>query len=335
MKKIAISTLLLLSVALLLISCEKKSVIKATLPEDLVGTVAYIYDVQNDTKIDSITIANTAFEMPFIPQEKVHLLQFLVGNQQTYFVPEKGELLYNYETGIMTGTPLNDEITKFMQSILSAMTEGTSDYAKLFDQAKNFFLAHKDTQVGGIGLEYALSFTEEITPFHELIQQASEDILALPRMARIKKTLDNLQNTQVGKKFADFEGTDKEGNKVALSEYVAQGQYVLVDFWASWCRPCRREIPYLKSVYDKYRNKGLAVLGISVWEKELEDHLKAVDELKITWPQIIDSENVATELYGIAGIPQILLIAPDGTIVARDLTHEAIEATVAPLFANK
>ncbi len=139
----------------------------------------------------------------------------------------------------------------------------------------------------------------------------------------------------MGKKFADFEGTDKEGNKVALSEYVAQGQYVLVDFWASWCRPCRREIPYLKSVYDKYRNKGLAVLGISVWEKELEDHLKAVDELKITWPQIIDSENVATELYGIAGIPQILLIAPDGTIVARDLTHEAIEAAVAPLFANK
>lgn len=334
MKKISIPALLLFVVALFITSCGKKNIIKATLPQELVGSVAYIYDVQDDQKIDSLTIKSTNFEMPFIPQEKARLLQFLVGNQQTYFVPEKGELLYNHDLGVITGTITNEEITSFIQGILSSLKSGV-EHRKLFEQSKEFFLAHKDTQVGGIGLEFALSFTEEMSPFHALLQEASPDILALPRMARIKKTLDNLENTQPGKKFINFEGTDKEGNKVMIGDYLGQGQYVLVDFWASWCGPCRREMPFLKKVYDKYRNKGLAVLGISVWERNQEDHFKAVEELGISWPQLIDSQNVATELYGIAGIPQIMLVAPDGTIVARDLTHEAIEATVAPLYERK
>ncbi|MDO4721755.1 TlpA disulfide reductase family protein [Porphyromonas circumdentaria] len=334
MKKISIFSLLLLSVALFIISCRNKNVIKATFPQELIGSVVYIYDVQNDSKIDSLIVEETSFEMPFTPEKEVRLLQILVGNQRTYFVPEKGVLLYNHELGVVTGTPLNESITAFIQGILSSL-KGGAEHKELFAQSKEFFLAHKDTQVGGIGLEFALSFTEEVTPFHELLQQASPVILALPRMARIKKTLDNLEKTQPGKKFIDFEGTDKEGNKISIGEYLAQGQYVLVDFWASWCRPCRREIPFLKKVYDKYRNKGLAVLGVSVWEKKLEDHLKAVEELGISWPQLIDSQDIATELYGIAGIPQIMLVAPDGTIVARDLGQETIEAAVAPLFEKK
>ena len=97
----------------------------------------------------------------------------------------------------------------------------------------------------------------------------------------------------------------------------------IVDFWASWCGPCRREIGHLKQVRDAYSDKGLVILGAAVWD-EMEDHRKAMKDLEITWPQIVN-KNEATELYGIQGIPQIILFDPEGKIVARDLRGKAID----------
>ena len=113
--------------------------------------------------------------------------------------------------------------------------------------------------------------------------------------------------------------------------YVGKGKYVWVDFWASWCGPCRAEIPNIKELYDKYHSKGLDVLGVAVWDK-VEDTQKAIKELGIVWPQIINAQQIPTELYGIQGIPHIILFAPDGTIVARDLREEAMKEKVAEVM---
>lgn len=140
--------------------------------------------------------------------------------------------------------------------------------------------------------------------------------------------------TAEGQKFTDFTVEDSDGKAVKFSDFVCNGKYVLVDFWASWCGPCKREIPNIKAVYDKYRGKDFNVLSVAVWDRP-EDTKASAKEHGVSWSQIINAQSVPTELYGIEGIPHIMLIGPDGTILKRDLRGEAIETEVAKYVKAK
>lgn len=142
------------------------------------------------------------------------------------------------------------------------------------------------------------------------------------------------KKTAEGKLFTDIKGKDKDGHAVALSDYVGKGKYVLMDMWSSWCGPCREEIPNLATIYNKYKDKGLTVVGLFVWDEE-ENLQEALDEEKITWPQIIDTKETAMESYGTAGIPFIVLFAPDGTILKRDLRGEPMMQTIDEIMSKK
>ena len=140
------------------------------------------------------------------------------------------------------------------------------------------------------------------------------------------------RRTAEGQPFVDFE-VEHEGRRCRLSDYVGRGQYVLVDFWASWCGPCRMEIPNLIQAYERYRDKGLVVLGIAAWDKP-ENTLKAIRDLHIPYPQILNTQSVATDLYGISAIPHIILFSPDGTVLARDLRGNDILKKLAGVFGD-
>lgn len=141
------------------------------------------------------------------------------------------------------------------------------------------------------------------------------------RIGDIREKLILKDETSVGKKYKDFEITQPDGTTRRLSDYVGNGHYTLVDFWASWCGPCIRETKVIKEIYDKYNGKGLEVLGVAVWDKP-EDTLEAIKKHELPWNQIINAQTIPTDLYGINGIPCIILIAPDGTIVSRDKQDE-------------
>ena len=135
--------------------------------------------------------------------------------------------------------------------------------------------------------------------------------------------------TAEGMHFIDFSVMQPDGKTAKLSDYVGKGKYVLVDFWASWCRPCKHEIPNVKAVYDKHHGKDFDVLSVAVWENSPKESLDTAKAYGVTWNQIVDAKNVPTDIYGILGIPHIILFGPDGTIIKRGLHGEAIEEEVA------
>ena len=146
------------------------------------------------------------------------------------------------------------------------------------------------------------------------------------------------RTTKEGEKFVDFtvvqEPENAEASTVKFSDFVGNGKYVLVDFWASWCGPCKGEIPNIKAVYEKYAGEDFDVLSIAVWDKPA-DTVKAATEHGVVWSQIINAQQIPTDLYGIDGIPHIMLIGPDGTILKRNLRGEGIEAEVAKYVKAK
>ena len=126
-------------------------------------------------------------------------------------------------------------------------------------------------------------------------------------------------------KFVDFEAT-YNGKTQRLSDYVGKGKLVVADFWASWCRPCRMEIPNLINIHEKYGDK-VVVLGIATWD-EPADTERAIAELNIPYPQILNAQTAGSDAYSITGIPEIIVFAPDGTILHRGLRGQELESAV-------
>jgi len=189
--------------------------------------------------------------------------------------------------------------------------------------------ANLNDSLGVIALQDVAGYMapEEILSYAEKMDsawRASEPLASLEAGARATLT------TAPGKMFTDFFVVEDpaKGDTVRLSDFVGRGKYILADFWASWCGPCKREIPNIKAVYEKFGGEDFDVLSIAVWDKP-EDTAAAAKEHGVVWSQIVNTDRVATDAYGIKGIPHIILFAPDGTIVARDLRGEGIEKAVA------
>ena len=200
--------------------------------------------------------------------------------------------------------------------------------AAVSEVSRKVFDENKDNAVAIYALDN-LQFDVPVTEIDNMLKSLDTTVSNRKSLAALKKAVGAQLATAEGQKFTDFEvGSQK------FSDYVGNGKYVLVDFWASWCGPCKEELPNIKKVYNKYNGEDFDVLSVAVWDKATAS-VSAAKALGITWKQIIDAQRIPTDIYGIQGIPHIMLVGPDGTILKRDLRGADIEAEVAKYVKAK
>ena len=322
MKKIAF----LFTAMLLLASCSKGYKVTVTFPDDSAnGETAFLTNYDTGDTLLSATVENNActFEGN---ADKGFFARLLVGGNRYGFIVEPGDVKLNIAEGTAI-SPLNDKMaawSKEMQAIAedSTLTEAESD-ARYAEGLFKFYQGNKDNAIGPWAFcNYLMykDFTE--ADIDAMLKEAPAEYAQLKRVAKAKNAARQLAVTAVGQKFTDFEVPAADGSMQKLSDYVGKGKVTLVDFWASWCGPCRAEIPKLQALKAKYGDK-FDVLGVAVWDNP-DDTRKAMEQMEITWPVIIGTEqlNQPTDLYGIKGIPHIIIFGPDGTILSRGLTGD-------------
>ena len=323
------------------------------------GKTIYIMRYDNNRYIDSTVIANGRFTFQGKTDSAYFCRIDVNYDEFANFILEPGSIQVDLKAhSNPSGTPRNAEMVRLnnmedsLREVTASMWESIQQQYKEEDERDEAMKKALDEQAqriadwadayfkpiagDGLGLYflYTPMFDSMPSERKKALLQITQSWIRSSRMVNnLINNIDAQSRTKEGMPYTDIEGTDAEGNPIALSDYVGKGDYVLVDAWSSWCGPCIGEIPYLKELYDTYKGKGLTIVGIFTWD-EASNLKSALKEHGIAWPQIVAREAMQ-KLYGIDGIPHIMLIAPDGTILKRNLRGENMVKTVEKALKDK
>lgn len=349
-------------------SSPKFSLKGSNLPGELEGK--YVYLILDEDNKDSVQVSNGSFAYTSDQIDTTHLW-YLVSKDaqiQAPIVRESGDFtLTRGEDGKYTITAADEtnslnsvykNFTKEMDETLAPITQAyrakdqelakegidaeaadklraeMQELDKKYYEANNglarkYYEANKDNVIGALAFSQ-LQF-ESDDDFIAAYEEASDVVKEDKNLKNHYDTIIVARETAEGKTYkGDYEISDGEGTTVKLSDYMEEGKYLLVDFWASWCGPCRMAMPHLAGIV-KDHSKTINVLSVGVWEKSKEVNDAARQELGITWNTAFDKESQSTKEYGILGIPTLLLISPDGTIVYRGHSPQDVDAKIKEL----
>ena len=327
------------------------------------GTYVYLQKQSGRelVKLDSAVIKGGKFSFEGTQDTtQMRVISYVNGNDKKYlsFFLENGKLNATIgEETKMTGTPTNDVFNAHNEKRNAAQEELRDMYMKLrndstmtedqqkkleaefekksneLDAANMAFVKENITNAAGVFMLPMFSYQLELNELKELIAKIPAELVN-ERIDALKEHVVVVEKTSVGKKFTDFTMNTIDGKQAKLSDFISKNKYTLVDFWASWCGPCRGEMPNVVAAYKQFHKKGFGIVGVSLDSKE-DQWKAAVKNLGMEWDQLSDLKgwkNEGAKLYGINSIPATVLIDQEGTIVARDLRGEAIATKLSELL---
>lgn len=307
--------------------------VTVTCGEDADGAMAYLVNYDTGDKIDSVTVADSKAVFKGNLNDVAVARLIIDGQRVAQFILEDGDIAVDAATRKVQGGKYNNlmnELDAQVEPIAQRFQTAASDSVRqaIYNEYTSFMQKSMTENLDNpIGYMFFLQQAYEMEPSE--VEAMVEQHPSLKKYKRVEKLIQANKNkaaTQPGSKFADFE-IEYDGVKHRLSDVVGKGQYVLVDFWASWCGPCIRQTAVIKDLYNEYKDKGLKVLGVAVWD-EPDDTKKAITQHGLEWECWLNGQNTPTDIYGISGIPCIILFGPDGTILSRDKQDEDLKADV-------
>ena len=359
MKKIAMMAM----AALTMVACKNPNAytISGTLEGAENGDSVSLQLVEGRKLVDlqKVPVVDGKFEFKGVA-DSVQIASVSMGQAFCQFFLEPGQIKVNLAPGQMAlalGTPNNNAYESFM-SDMKALEDEYNEIAQsaqkpeLTDAQREeikaqmdgfedkFYQAIKNSITDNVTNEFGLyNFCNYYSMYEpeELATLIDSYMVAFPtnkRLAQIKERNDLTLETSVGRQFKDFEMPDMDGNMHKISEYVAANKVTLIDFWASWCGPCRAEMPAVKAAYEAYKDKGFGIVGVSL-DNNKEAWAASIKNLGMEWAHLSDLKgwnNAGAKLYGVNSIPATVLVAQDGTILARNVRGEAIQEKLAEIL---
>lgn len=222
----------------------------------------------------------------------------------------------------------------------STITQLQSEFATLNENVKktlkDMIKAHPNSPVSGyiIYQEFNNNPNISVQELEQIVSYLDKKFLDTKFGKLAMQKLNQINGTAIGKKIMEFEQNDPDGKKINIRSF--EGKYVLIDFWASWCGPCRMENPYVVAAYNKYKDKGFTVLGVSL-DQNKNAWLKAIEKDGLTWTHVSDLKgwgNEVAQSFGISSIPQNILIDKQGIIIAKNLRGTALEEKLKEIFGE-
>ncbi|NPA35936.1 MAG: AhpC/TSA family protein [Chlorobi bacterium] len=367
-KAITLKSFLFTLIIIFLYSCNNNGyIIKGKIKGATDGTV-YLKQYQNKTTIavDSAKLHNGKFIFTGKVDTPVLYLIYYSGSNTpiALFLENKKIKIYasadSLDKAVITGSPVTDLFIKFnkempfldrkaglqkdyrkalIENDTATIKKLTRENARIVEAQRKYykdFVFRYDTSIVSAYLATRMVNALSVDELKKLIGRYEKSIGNHPYVKELKSILtlkeqqDKLSKaTAIGSTAPDFMFMDKNGKKITLSSY--KGRYILIDFWASWCKPCRRENPYTVEAYRKFRNKGFEILGISL-DDDTNSWKRAIKEDNLTWPQFNDPDGMVAKIYGINSIPSSFLIDKDGKIIAKNLRGNALIKKLEDIF---
>ena len=278
-----------------------------------------------------VTGGSATFSGDPIDSDTPVLTQVVIdGRVRAYYVIEPGTAQLTDSMSVASGTPLNDRFISMMASLDSV--ENLDDMEAYVSYTLDRY--NEDTE-SPLGQWFGIEWMKYAQPaaIDSLVASAPASFINSRRASHYLNFAKLRAATAPGQPYIDFEGNDVNVNKQSFSSLVKPGRYTLVDFWASWCPYCIKEMPALRQLYADWHNKGLDIVGVAVRDRH-EDTYNAVNRFEVTWPVLYDTERRPYDIYGFSGIPHHILIGPDGKIVSRDESVAQIETRLHDLIAK-